>query len=386
MAKDKYDFMLNLLERGKLTSTQTERFLMLLSKELKKETFVHKKLLERVERIEKQIKLAPLIIKNDSNTGVIIHKPIKTVELLNKFTEDTKLKYTTHIWDKDSVTREGVINRKYFAEGIKKEFYREYSFRSLENIGLKSLYNIIWGFTVGPNKYGWGRYKLNFGWYNKDLIAYYLSSNENNPFNYVIPKDYLPDKKIKGKTLKYFEDFVEIFKSEIEFRSNELFNILNKKFDFGFEYNLEISETIKGKSLYTYTQGVENALDLIASNIKHRSDKNKHIQISSEYNVKSKYLEISITDFGSYSNSRVDNPKLTFKENKGQMKSIRDNLISLCDFSIISNFEKDDKLIPLELEYLNKNRPEINEDEEQFIIRADNVKANGFTYKLKFYV
>ena len=95
---------------------------------------------------------------------------------------------------------------------------------------------------------------------------------------------------------------------------------------------------------------------------------------------------ISITDLGSYSNSRLDNPKLTFKENKGQMRSIRDNLISLCDFSIISNFEKDGKLIPLELEYLNKDRAEISEDEEQFIIRANNVQANGFTYKLKFYV
>ena len=94
---------------------------------------------------------------------------------------------------------------------------------------------------------------------------------------------------------------------------------------------------------------------------------------------------ISITDLGSYSNSRLDNPKLTFQENKGQMKLIRDNLISLCDFSIVSKFEENGELILLELDYLNKDRPEFKDVENQFIIKKIS-EAFGFTYKIKFYV
>lgn len=393
--KDKYDFILQLLDQSKLTPTQKQRVLILSSNEIKKDKLGGKELEERVKRIEEKINLKPseinLLFKENEkelNKATVItykHYPKTTVELLNRFTEDTNLKYTTHIWDKEIETGEEVINRETFAEDIHREFYNIYSFKTLENIGVKPLYNTIWNFVVGPNKFGWGRYKLSFGWHNKELIDYYLLSDENSPLSFIVPDKYLPDKKIKGKTLKYFEDFVNIFKSEIEFRGNELYNLLNRKFDFGFEYKIEIAETLKGKSIYTYTAGIEYALDLIANNIKQRSKKDKHIQITSEYNAKGKYIVISITDLGSYSNSRLDNPKLTFQENKGQMKLIRDNLISLCDFSIVSKFEENGELIPLELDYLNKDRPEFKDVENQFIIKKIS-EAFGFTYKIKFYV
>ncbi len=323
-------------------------------------------------------------VRDAVTNKLIIHDPLTTVDLLNKFTEDTKLKYTTHLWDYNTETGEEVVNRNTFQRDIENEFRRKFKFKKLEDNGLKNLYNVIWNFLIGPNKFGWGRHKLNFGWYNSELIDFYKNDYNKKPGSFLVPEMYLPKGKVDGKYLTYFEDFINIFKSEIEFRGNALYYLFKNHFDFRFEYKIEIDEALKGISIYTDTKLVSEAIELIASNIKQRNEKNKHIRISYKYKNEDKCNEITILDLGSFSLSPLTNEKIALRNNKGQIKSIREKLCGLCDFSIESIFKKDGKELPLELVYLSKDRKVIPEDEPQFIMKEIN-HAEGFAYKLKFY-
>jgi hypothetical protein len=55
-----------------------------------------------------------LAIKAKDEFFSVIHDPKKTIWLLNKFTEDTYLKYTTHIWDRNKDTSKETVDRNYF--------------------------------------------------------------------------------------------------------------------------------------------------------------------------------------------------------------------------------------------------------------------------------
>lgn len=351
-----------------------------------------------LEKAQKQINSHDEKIKE--NTGAInslnapdneikseklfIHDPLTTVNLLNKFTEDTKLKYTTHIWDLNTETGEEVINRSTFQDDIEREFRSKYRFPKLQENGLKNLYNTIWNFLIGPNKFGWGRYKLNFGWYNRELNDFYIQNPDKKPGSFIIPEKYLPQSKIDGKYLKYFEDYINVFKKEIEFRGNDLYYLFKKHFEFGFEFKIEIDDALKGVSFYTDTKLINEAIELIADNIKQRSAKDRHIKITFLYNSEGRFNEIKIINVDSYSNSPLTNDKLTLRNERGQLKTIREKLRNLCDFSIESTFNDSGKTLALELIYLSKERREFSEAESQFI-KNPIVNAEGFVYKLKFY-
>ena len=62
MAKDKYDFINDILERDKLRPAQLERVLLLIKEEFKKEGNFGKELDERVKRLEEEIKINSLSV------------------------------------------------------------------------------------------------------------------------------------------------------------------------------------------------------------------------------------------------------------------------------------------------------------------------------------
>ncbi len=64
MAKDKYDFIQELLENKKLQPAQRERVLMLTKEEIKKEGIASKDLEERVKKLEEMINISSEKILN----------------------------------------------------------------------------------------------------------------------------------------------------------------------------------------------------------------------------------------------------------------------------------------------------------------------------------
>jgi hypothetical protein len=343
-----------------------------------------KKLSEKdKELIEKDTTIKKLSgAKSLPESGLIIHDPKTTILLLNEFSKDTYLKYTTHIWDRDNEQKENV-DREIFQKQIKDEIEGK-DFKKLNEIGLKKLYWTIRNFIDFPTEIGWGKDKLKFAWYNHELIDYYKKFRDKQPGSYEVPAKYLPKEKINGKSLKYFEDFIEVFKNEIEFRGNIFHNAVKRIFEsqLGFEYNLEI-EGLKGINIYSDTSQINDVLEIIASNIRQRPEKNKHIRIIGRHNQEHRLNEIRIEDVDSFSYSDLNSEKLNLK-GKGQLKNIRDKLISLCDFSIESIFRKDNTYKGLELKYLSIDRKKIKDTDPAFIeIEKDN--PIGFTYILKFY-
>jgi hypothetical protein len=352
----------------------------------------------------------------------IHHYPKETVKLLNKFSEDTALKYATHIWDFDPDSGKENVNRSTFIQSLEKEL-KDFRFQDiLKKNGLTNFYWTIHNFLLEENKGWntnvWGEHKLKFGWNNKCLIEYFQNNPSEQPANFEIPSQFLPkeytkefwkkvdsnkrekehqtieiqiedivgDKKINGRFLKYFEDYINLFKTEIEFRGNSLHYLIEEEFLSklnNLEYNIEI-KGLKGALIYTCTLQIKQAIQIIVSNLKARPEKLKNIQITGNQISDLGCFEVSITDVGSFSEVPLTYNKLRLVT--GQLKNIRNNLRGLCDFSIISSFkDENDELGFYELDYLSIERPEFKKDDEQFIAKKiDN--AHGFTYKLKFYV
>lgn len=350
----------------------------------------------------------------------IYHNPKETVGLLNKFSEDTNLKYATHIWDFDPESGKENVDRNKFIQSVEKEL-KDFKFQEiLKKNGLTYFYWTIYNFLLEENKgwntNTWGEHKLKFGWNNKCLIDYFQNNPTDQPANFEIPSQFLPieysqefwdsyrnkknknqtidilerdiigNKKINGRFLKYFEDYINLFKAEIEFRGNMLHYLMEEEFTDklkGLEYNIEI-KGVKGASIYTCTSQIKQAIKIIVSNLKARPEKQKQIQILGHQISEDGSFEILITDVGSFSEASLRYNKLRLEV--GQLKAIRNNLRGLCDFSIISSFKDDDnELGYYELKYLTIDRPEFTNEEDPFIpVKIDN--ALGFTYKLKFYV
>jgi hypothetical protein len=268
---------------------------------------------------------------------------------------------------------------------LKKELSSKFNFQQLLEIGLKQLYWTITDFIVGPNHFGWGKYKLKFGWYNDQLKSFYLENRDKQPGSFLVPEEFIPNTKIEGRYLKYFDDFIDCFKNEIQFRGNNLYLTLKTEFEkqLGFEYKIEY-EGLKGIDIYTDTRQISEVFQLIASNIRQHPDKNKILKVKGIHRKAEKLYEIRIEDIGSFANSPIGSDKLKLKDKKGQIYKIRDLLISLCDFSIESKFRVDgDSYKGYELSYLSKDRRTLTNDIPY--IKNDVENPIGFTYILKFY-
>jgi hypothetical protein len=191
-------------------------------------------------------------------------------------------------------------------------------------------------------------------------------------------------------SFRYFEDFVTIFKKQIEFRNNDFHNLILSEFSKQDRIDIILKmEGLKGLDIYTDTARIKAAIEKIAWNTLSSSrDKGKEIKISSSFSLDNSYVTIDIHHVGSFSNAHIDsNPKLNLREKAGDIWQIRDYLLSLCDFSIISTFkDKDGVEKPMEIEYLSKERAVIGGGEEQFRTIELSEKPLGFTYRLKFYL
>ncbi|RZJ88470.1 MAG: RNA-directed DNA polymerase [Chryseobacterium sp.] len=326
----------------------------------------------------------PLIDNPSKETNLEddIHDPRFVVSLLSKFTEETNLKYTVHMWDSEN--RYGSFQD--FSSAIFADI-RQYKLRSLPRYNSRLYWKIIYPFIIQehtlkkksgePFEYAWGRYNLKLGYHYPSTLAQWMDSNPNkSPFMMPISKDLRPAEPIKGRSISYFEDVVDIFKQAIEFRGNDLYYLFKELTgSLLFDFNIELLN-LKGISFFTDTHQVEKALRIIFSSIRKYTE-SPQIRVSGTYISEAHYFDIEILQLGSFCDKPIDDPKITLKGNKGDFNTIRTLLHSLCNWSVESRFRVGDKYKFYRLNYLNSSASDEIEEMDA---------AEGFKHRLRFYI
>ena len=388
MAKDKYDFILDLIENKKLTPSQREWVLRLSVKEMKNDGIVFDERLRKIEEKLSESNLTkkqaqnsnPTPISSDANIhskkeNLIIHNPKETVKLLKYFTaNDKNLKYSTHSWEFGKFS-----GYDHFMESIKKEWNEiEKVLRSQNNRLHAKIYSFLFKRNLGEkNEDGfyecWGEKRLKFGWSSSYLKDFMSLGESRDPFNCPIPENI---KKIeKEKNLFYFKDYVTIFKNEIEIRedSNALKKTINSLWEDVLSYDFNVkTEGVEGNQFFIYVAIFREVIKLIFLSFKQRPEF-PNITIKAERN-QGNFILIRITQQGSKCRRSIDDPKI-ISPYGGDLGTITKSMNGLADFSISAVFSDNNKY---RVNYLVSDNM-INQVE-----RIDFV--DGFTYELKFYL
>ncbi len=319
------------------------------------------------------------------------HNTTTIVDFLHQFTEsDTlALKYTTHIWEKNPETDEYPYSSFTEFKNAYLNILKDKDARPLDNIKplCEHLWRIIVNFLVNDDsKYPWSKNKLRIG-YNRFLKEWMDVHPDIQPFSMPIsafPKDLQPKAQVNGKTLIYFNDVVDVFKHCIEFRDNDLYFMVKQIFSESTDFiiNQELLQSLKGRSIYTDTELVEEALRIIAHNIFPRSGfPNLEISTDLVNDEIGQRLILKILQIDSFSEKDIIDPKIIASSGVGDINRIKRKLLNLCDFSIESRFRLNGVSTPCRINYLSSKNREVDMVN---IINDD--KCPGFAYILTFYI
>lgn len=320
----------------------------------------------------------------------LLHNTATIVNFLHQFTESGSLalKYTTHLWDKNYETGEYPYHNFSDFKNSYLKILNDKESRPLENIKLlcRHLWQIINNFLVNDEpRYPWSEFKLKIG-YNKYLKEWMDANPNVQPFSMPIsafPKEIQP-KRINGRVLIYFIDVVDVFKHCIEFRDNDLYFSTKQIFSENpdFRLNQDLLETLKGRSIYTDTELVKDAMRIIAHNIFPRSEFPK-LEISADLvnDEVGQRIILKILQLDSYSEKDILDPKIVAIAGDGDINRIKSKLVNLCDFSIESRFRINGVSTPCRINYLSSYS-----DKVEKVTLIDESMCRGFAYILTFYI
>lgn len=304
--------------------------------------------------IEKEKKSASETI---SQTKKKLHKPKETKLLLNKFKSSENIKFLTH----DYI---GEFDYLIFTKAVK---------RDLNNI-LKNNWNIpeqlIARIKAFLEQEKWFRiknekkYNYRLSWASKEVQEWCIENKGKHPF----------------KNIRYRDEFIVPFKHSIEIRKGDLpkiFHFIQEKFS---ELNIEISEALTNAQFYTDVDILEEALIYIFRDIKEIAKPEGNIDITVNFETE------TIRDDKTARSHRIkiieiihNNSKANKNPNDddfigGGFNTIKDNLLSLCNWSVKSEY--DNKFYIKRI--LDDNQKSLTEE-----ISKEEVK--GFTHILYFY-
>jgi RNA-directed DNA polymerase len=336
----------------------------------------------------------PLSVSNTNKKKY--HDPNRVNNWLKYFTTDnTAIKFSTHVWDDNLYAT--------YADYIEKlnDEYLKYDFHSLQKYSPDLYWNKIYPFLFqkkltsleisGKKAFGWGRHKIAVGWQYPSVLKDFCEENFDNkghqartPHTVELVSDLVP-KDIPGKTIKTFENLVDLFKPEIEFRENQLWvgvKIALKKYLPNHNVDQTFLNKLKGCSFYTNTEYVLKAISRIFNMIKSRSE-SQDVNISCVLDSDTNQYILEILHLNSYSDMDINHPKL-IAENNGDLSILRTTLLSLCDFSIESRFkDKNGDNFNAKIEYLYDN---VDANEWKPNIESIDTNPGGFKFILKFLV
>ncbi len=417
---NKITFITELLNSKRIEASQKERLFMLTANELKKSNETDEKILAEIDSIKKRIKGFEKIGKNvdadfetesnfihdnidlseetdfalsrltknknfkftkpESETSqednLFFHNPKKITAFLNNFRENTDLKWSSHIWE----SKEKYSSINDFINGLNND-RKTYLFNDLFNYNL-DLYNLIRYFLFDPKskifdgvpKYGWPNLnEVKIGWQTPDCLLkdwckenydeHINSVNFKFPMEFQLPKNLTPKNKINGKFISSFEDVVNLFKNEIQFRDDYLYDEIKKKASTISDFTFQLDDNLKGVQLYTYTRGFIMAVGRIFEMFK-KNELFKDVRIYSEFGQDC--FIIKINQIGSFPTKRIQRRNLKSFIG-GDLNIIIGNVFSLCDYSIFSKFK-------------DENGNEIN---GELVLLSENTKGNREKNKLK---
>jgi hypothetical protein len=240
--------------------------------------------------------------------------------------------------------------------------------------------------------YEWGSHKIKIGWqYPEDLKTWCDKHYKNildeckKPHEMDLPKNMIPPAPINGKTITLFEDVVNIFKKEIEFRDNDFFlavETARKKILDGFEIDNRNLENLRGCSFYSNTEYVCKAIERIFNMIRDRGSSTR-VKICCNFSETEQVYNFKITHLNSYSDKELKHPKILSSQS-GSFFILKRTLWSLCNFSIVSRFkDQDNNFVNARIEYLYDGM-ESNNWSPRITPLTDKQPVEGFTFNLTF--
>ena len=168
-----------------------------------------------------------------------LHDVKPVFDFLHLFTEKEALKYTTHDWDK-SPQGTGYCFANY--TDFKQKYLAIIEKHNIYNSS-KELWELTKNFLLNDDgTFYWSRHKIKIG-YNKYVKQWMEEHPDEQPMNMQIsafPSSIRPG-LIDNRSLSSFRDVVEIFKHCIEFRDEDLYDMIMDVFDKnGLIVNMDI--------------------------------------------------------------------------------------------------------------------------------------------------
>lgn len=343
----------------------------------------------------KEVKISRNLKNLEFINSMPIHNPKKLADLLNKFSLETSpIKYSTHPIERN----EQFNNFDDFVSNFKEE----------ELIEIKKLNSDLWDYLIYPflfqsndelrldkdkrviDSFYWGEHKLRLGWKYKNLLKEMfekqqaISNTKIYPLLIKIDKQYQPELRIEGKFLNTWNDFVEIFKNEIEFRYHNLektIKSITAPLNTNFNDNIEF-EGLSGLNFYTYTSKIKEALLLLIYPYnKYAAASNPKLIIRGKYYEVEKKIEIRIINVNSYWDAILDGDidKVSLKSGKGQLRQVQKLLYGLCDWSLETRLRVDNNYTYCRINYLSPKYKELP-------IEKNIERIIGHTHILTFYL
>jgi hypothetical protein len=394
MAYNKIDFINDLLSSKKIHLEEKTKIFNLTKSELKNIEIGNEDIMNRIEKIEESLKNVDKI-EPERKSLTKQHNPKEILSFLKNFNQNTALKWSSHIWD----TTSKYETIQVFINEIEQN-RKDYKFNKLYDYNI-DLYNLLKKFLFNDNKiefedgipkFGWPNLnEIKFGWQYPDnsLIEWCKQNPSKFPMQYELPEKLKYYKKINGKRISTFEDVLTVFKTEIEFRENYLYNQLQIKLAFINDFNVNEISHLKGIQFYTYTRGIMNGIGKIFTFFK-GNEMFKNIQIQSE--TIGNIFVLRITQLDSFPLKRI-NPDEPLNFIGGHLNPIINDFFSLCDYSIITKFKTiNEDVFYGELKILHDNSEGIIEKNDikhletnPLLLKIDENQVKGFTHQLTFY-
>jgi len=399
---DKSNFVVRMLDysiKHNVDDKTKERLINLIGKEIGKTGNISDEILKRLEKVENAIYKnksintvteSNFIKPKNNNIKQKIHNPKKILEWLIIFTiNNTAIKFSTHLWDQNDLFNDYAS----FISQLNNEF-QKYSFIEMANYNSNLYWEKVYPFLFqkeltsiqGDSKkpFGWGKHKIKVGWQYPSILKKWTDINTGKlPFSMELPDEIKPTKTINGKTIKYFEDIVNLFKKEIEFRDNDLYieiKVLLSNILPNHKINYKTLESLKGLNFYTNTEYVIKAIERILKMIKSRSA-SIEVEIKGSYDVNNKEYIVEILHLKSFSDKPINDPKITQSKSSGDLSILNTTLMSLCDFSLESRFKNENN----ENEFYRVDYLYNGVDHNKWMPRIKVIEDTpGFKYILKF--
>jgi len=365
MAKDKYDFIQELLENNKLSSSQRERVLLLVKEEIRKEGLIGKSLAaigkslaDRLAIIEELLNVKDNSEENNQDLPIYFDS-LHLYKYLVDYNQNPILKSTCH--EIDSNELENILEYCKTAEYDFEKHLRKILDAFREHDKKPAPYNVkalIRGYLTGkdfkeiPIK-GWTTDKISHNWSSPELLQWSLN-NKGVPPNvdkglmmnlkkrgYQLSKPFITE---NGNGIYSFSHLVLHFKCLFHIRSdNSLKNIIrnyNRARGWEAQIDFEISDSTFPNNIEIFTnvdkllQAYKGIIELVLEQSNGQMVK-PVVRLSLK--VKGDSVEFSIFHVGSvYGKTIEDTTRRLGNKYRGLIKN---QINGLCKFYLQADFE-----------------------------------------------